>query len=163
MNVVTPFVADSQSSKATEPRERALDNPTMSAQALAGLDATPGDSTLDTALSQSLAAPAEIVSLVSVQFVGALSRTTTGTPYWLDGIEHLVEHPGVVEVRGRELRREWDALAVDHNMALRARFPAIRRIRAGFAAPPGAAMLAESSEARDQSILSASPNRLSKL
>jgi hypothetical protein len=64
-----------------------------------------------------------------------------------------------VDIGPREFRCQWDALPVDHNMALRARFASIRRIRPGFFAPPGAGTLAESSEARAQSILSASPKR----
>src|ERR671921_513246 len=47
-------------------------------------------------------------------------------------------------------------------MALRARFAAICRVRARLLAPPGAATLAESSEALDQSIRPASPRRSSR-
>ena len=55
--------------------------------------------------------------------------------------------------------RERDAFSVDHNMALRARFPFIRRIRSGLVAPFLAGMLVESKEALSQSIWSASPRR----
>ena len=55
--------------------------------------------------------------------------------------------------------REWNASFVDHNMAFGALFAAIRRIRPGLFAPPGAGTLAESSEARDQSMWSALPKR----
>jgi hypothetical protein len=54
--------------------------------------------------------------------------------------------------------RERYSLGVDHNMALRARFSFIRGIRAGTFSPLLAATLAESTAARDQSILPASPN-----
>jgi hypothetical protein len=43
-------------------------------------------------------------------------------------------------------------VGIDHKMALRARFAAIRRIRPGRFAPPGAATLDASMAARDQSI-----------
>jgi hypothetical protein len=46
----------------------------------------------------------------------------------------------------------------DHNMALRARFACIRRIGTSTFSPFLAATLAESTAARDQSILPASPN-----
>ncbi len=52
-------------------------------------------------------------------------------------------------------------MGVDHKMALRARFAAIRRIRPGLSAPFLAGMLALSRLALDQSILSASPSRSS--
>ncbi len=56
---------------------------------------------------------------------------------------------------------EWNASFVDHNMAFRALFAAIRRIRPGLFAPPGAGTLAESSEALDQSMWFALPKRSS--
>jgi hypothetical protein len=61
----------------------------------------------------------------------------------------------------REDDSEWDATPVDEEMALRARFAAIRRIRAGLLAPLLAGTLAESREARDQSSFSASVKRWS--
>jgi hypothetical protein len=54
-------------------------------------------------------------------------------------------------------------LGVDHQMALRPRFAAIRRIRPGVFAPLLAAILAESNEARDQSRCSACCKRLSNV
>jgi hypothetical protein len=69
-----------------------------------------------------------------------------------------------VDVGRREPDRERDALPVDHNMALAARFAAIRWIRADLlvgTAPPLAATLEPSRLARDQSIRSASPSRSS--
>jgi hypothetical protein len=52
---------------------------------------------------------------------------------------------------------------VIHNMALRARFAAIRRVQVGGSAPFLAAMDEESSAARLQSSLSASARRSSKV
>jgi hypothetical protein len=43
--------------------------------------------------------------------------------------------------------RQWDTLAVDHKVELRARFAPIRQIGAGFS--PGAGTVPESSEAHD--------------
>jgi hypothetical protein len=66
-----------------------------------------------------------------------------------------------VEIRRTQLHRERDALSLDHKMALRARFAAIRRIRPGRSAPLGAGTENESIQARLQSIWSASPSRSS--
>jgi uncharacterized membrane protein YgcG len=68
-----------------------------------------------------------------------------------------------MHVSSRQCYRERDATSFDHKLALRARFAAIRRILSGFSAPPTAATLAESNEARDQSIRSAWPRRSSKV
>ena len=159
MDVIASLVANPESSEAAEPGQRALGNPTLAPKSLLRLDAPSRDAPLDAPSSQRLATLGEVVSLVRVQLLGTLSRTTSGTLDRLDAIDQLLEQHRVVDVGRREPRRERDALALDHNMALRARFAAIRRIRAGFGAPPGAATLAESREARDQSILSAAPRR----
>jgi hypothetical protein len=60
-----------------------------------------------------------------------------------------------VDVGRREPDRERDALAVDHQMALAARFAAIRRVRANLLvrpSPPLAGTLEASRLARVQSI-----------
>jgi hypothetical protein len=63
-----------------------------------------------------------------------------------------------MDIGGRQGYGERDSVSVGHNVALRARFATIRWIRPGFSAPPGAGTLAESSDARDQSIRSACPS-----
>jgi len=64
-----------------------------------------------------------------------------------------------MDICGTRHHCEWDSAPVANNMALRARFCFICRIRSGFVAPFLAGMLDESKEARSQSIWSASPNR----
>ena len=64
-----------------------------------------------------------------------------------------------MDVCGAEDYRERDASLVCHNMALRARFSLIRRIRAGSLSPLFAVTLAESRETLSQSIRSALPRR----
>jgi hypothetical protein len=81
----------------------------------------------------------------------------------LDGIHSLFQDLGVMDVGSRVSYRERDTVSVDHNMALRARFALIRRVRAGLLAPPGADTLAESKEALSQSISSALPSRSNKI
>jgi hypothetical protein len=62
-------------------------------------------------------------------------------------------------VGGGEHCGERDAPSVRHNVALRARFATMRRIRPGFSTPLFAGTLAESSEALSHSIRLASPRR----
>jgi hypothetical protein len=71
---------------------------------------------------------------------------------------HRGQHMRIVKISRSLLHRERDALPVDHNMALRARFAAIRQIRPGRRAPFGAGTENESIQARLQSILSESPS-----
>src|SRR5205085_12296053 len=76
----------------------------------------------------------------------------------LDGSHNLDEHLTVMDIGSGTDYRERDPLSVDHKMALRSRFTSIRRRRPGCLAPFLAGTLAESTEARVQSILPASPS-----
>lgn len=80
-----------------------------------------------------------------------------------DECQQWLEEHRVVPVLPALEGCEGDAASVDHNMPLRARFARVpsgcRGIRPGLVAPLFASTLAESSEARDQSISSAAPGR----
>lgn len=69
------------------------------------------------------------------------------------------QHQAVIPVGPTQAQTERCARPVGHNTALPARFAAIRRVRAGDRAACLAAMAQESSQARLQSSLSASPRR----
>src|SRR5215210_1710316 len=116
-------------------------------------------SALYAAPSQSSLALVVIVGFVSMQFLWTPPRPTSRTLDGLYSIDKLFEDHRVVDVRGCEHYREWDAPSVRNKVALRALLSFIRRIRSGFRAPLLAGMEAESREARSQSIWSASPRR----
>jgi hypothetical protein len=98
-----------------------------------------------------------------MQLLGTPPRPApTRTPDGLYSVDEFFEDHRVVDVCGRKRYREWDAPSVRNKMTLRALLSFIRRIRSGFCSPLLAGMEAESSEARSQSIWSASPRRLSK-
>ena len=97
-----------------------------------------------------------------MQLVWSLARATPAAFDWEDLINGGLQHSYVMHIGCRQGYRQWDPFPLDHKMALRARFAAIRWIRPGFFAPPGAATVAESIAARDQSIWSASPRRFNK-
>src|SRR5215218_7372279 len=137
MYVVPPLVAHLQPPGAIEPRERPFHNPPVASQPLAGFDAPSGYPRGYAPLPERLAAAGEVVALVCVQLLGALARAAAGFADRLDGIHGLFQDLGVVDVGSRVDHRERDASPVDHNMALRARFALIRRIRSGFLAPRG--------------------------
>ena len=164
MQIGTALVADGQATEAIEPGQRAFDHPAMPTQPLARVDASPGDARDDTALATGSTAAWVIIALIRVQ-LGRTSARSAPTPTRLaqrrDRIERCLQQPRIMHGGCREPYRERDASSVDHKMALRARFATIRRIRPGCFAPLLAATLAESSEARDQSSLSASARRWS--
>ena len=98
--------------------------------------APPGDPRDDATASTIFEADA-VVPLVGVLLRRPLAESSWRPPNRLDGGDDLDEHRAVVDVRSGGSRRERDAVGVDHNMALRARFAAIRRVRAGVGPPSG--------------------------
>ena len=109
--------------------------------------------------SQRPPAARDVVGLVGVQLGRALAPPAVRRLDGRDGVEQFLEDDRVVAVGPGQEAGQRDAAPVAHNVALRARFAAIRRVGAGAVAPPLAGTLAESSEARLQSIWPASPRR----
>jgi hypothetical protein len=158
MDISPPFIANLQPAIAIEPGQGPLHYPAIAPEALAGVNRTPCDARGDASLAQGLPTPREVVPLVRMQLVRSLSRSPMRTFDGPNGIDRRLQHSGVMHVGCRLRYGERDPVSVGHNMPLRARFAAIRWIRPGFGAPPGAGTLAESSDARDQLIWSACPS-----
>ena len=158
MNICPTFVPNLQPSIAVQPRMRALDHPTVTTEPLLRFDPFTSDARSDAALTQGSFVLLRLISLVRVQlvrtFAGPPSRTLDG----LDRVYRCLKHRRLVDVGSRQDDRERNALSVDHKMPLRALFAAIRWILPGFFAPPGAATEAASTQARLQSMRSASPS-----
>ena len=163
MDVISSLIANLQPTMAIEPGQCPLHHPAVAPEALAGVDAPPGNARSDASLSQGLPTAGEVIGFVRVQLVRSLPRSPSRTFDRFNGIDRRLQHLGVMDIGRRLGYGERDPVSVCHNMALRARFAAICRIRSGFSAPPGAGTLAESSDARDQSIWSASPSRSSSI
>jgi len=159
MDVGASFVADGQPAEAMEPGQGALHHPTVSTQALAGVDALAGDAHPDVASGQRLAAAGDVRGLIGMQFGGPLASLSGRGLGRRDGVEQVLKDNRVVAVGPRQERGQRDSGALDHKMALRARFAPIRRIRPREVAPLLPGILAESKEARLQSRRSASPSR----
>ena len=139
MDVVPPLIAHLEAPKAVQPRQSALYHPPVPAQPFARLDPTPGDAGGYAPLPQGLAAPGEVVALTRVQLLWAPARATARLADRRDGVHGLLQRLGIVDVGGGLDYRERDAPSVDHSMALRALFAAIRRVLAGLLAPRGLA------------------------
>src|SRR5687767_61103 len=122
----------------------------------AGFDALAGDAAEDAASAEVAATPARVVRLVGVELVGPAARAAW--PRTLDRrhrLRYVLEDGAVVDVGGGEVDGQRDAVAVDQEVALRARLAPVGRVRAGIFAPLFDGMLALSRLARLQSIRSA--------
>jgi hypothetical protein len=149
------FVADRQTTEAVDPGKGTLNHPAVPPEPLAGLDPASGDAALDATPTQVGPTAREVVALVRMQLVGSLAWAAARPLDWLDGFDQVFEDDRVVDVGGREPDREWDALAVDQEVSLRARFAAVRRVGTDLlvrTTPLFAGTLEASRLARDQSI-----------
>ena len=155
MNVGPALVADRKTAESMQPRERPLHHPAEPAQPLARLHPAPGDARGDAAASAGSPAARVVVPLVGVELVRAPARWSGAAAHGQHSVEQVLEPLGVVLVGWPELNGEGEALRVYQQMVLRARFAAIRRIRAGLVAPLFAGTLEASSAARDQSMADA--------
>ncbi len=118
VDVGTPLVAHLQPPKAVQTRQRPFHDPSVPAQALARLDAPPGDVSGYALLTECFAAAREVVALVGVQLLGPLSRAAMSSADRSNGVDEILEHPRVVDVSRRVPYREWNAVSVDHKVAL---------------------------------------------
>ena len=153
------LIAYRQPAIPAKPRQRTLYHPPVASQPLARVDPASGDAWGYAPLPQGLTATREVVAFVGMQLLRTLPRSATRALDGLYGIHSLFQDLRVVYVCSREDYRERDASSVRNNVALRARFPLIRRILAGLLAPLFAGTLAESKEALSQSTWLASPRR----
>ena len=159
VDIGAPLIADGQTAEAAEPGQGSLDDPSVSAQTLAAVHPTPSDAGHDGAGAAFGPAAPVIIGLVRVQLLGPPARPTSPVPHARHGVQGGRQHEAVVAVGWAQAHSERCASAVDHKMALRARFAAIRRVRSGFGAPLLAGTDALSRLARLQSRCPASERR----
>jgi hypothetical protein len=162
MNLLQLFVPDPQPSKAVRPCACALHDPAVAPQPLARVHPPPRDAWLYTSAAKLRVQCSRVICLVRVQLRGAPSRSASHLTYWLNGVNAAQHHPCIVHVGSARHDRKREAFGFDHRMALRARFPSIRRIRAGLCHPFGAGTINESTDARLQASVSASARRASR-
>jgi len=159
MNVRPSLVPHLQATELIQPRQRPLDHPAIAPQPLTGIDAAAGDAWDDAPPAHRSPTGTRIIALVRMQLSWPLAGTAMPLANRRQGLQQPLQYLGIRHIGCGVADYEWDAVSFDHNRALRARFAAIRRIRAGGFAPRGAGPLAESRAARDQSIWSTCPKR----
>ncbi len=161
MDVGAAFVADCQATELVEPGEAALDDPAVAAELLGAFDAASGDPWHDVSAPAGITAAAVIVGFVGVQLVGPLPGTSRFAADGGNCIDQRFERHAVVDVGAGQQNGQRDTLPIRREMAFRAGPPAIRGVRTRGVAPFFAAMDDPSTQARLQSIRSASRNRRS--
>jgi hypothetical protein len=156
MNIAPAFIANQKPSEAVEPGKFALGDPSIATQPFARLDSLSRDARYDASLAKSTNVRSRAISEVAMKFRRPAARTPSPSAHGLDAVDHRSQRHDVRYIGRREhRRREGRAVAIRDHVVLRAWFPAIGRVRTGLRAPFFAGAWAESSAARDQSILPA--------
>lgn len=161
MDIGPALIPHDQAPEATQPGQGAFDHPTVAAQLLARVNPASRQAWDDVARPTGSPTKRMVVSLVAVEFVRTTPGMTRLAAHRWDRIQHVGQQQAIIAVGRREPYRQGNSVGLDHNMALRSRLATIRWIRPGRFAPLLAAMLAESSDARAQSNLSAPCKRVS--
>ena len=157
MDVGSLFVPDFEPPVAVHPTLRSFDYPAVLSELLAAFFSLAGDPRLDAAPPQHRAVRFVVVSLVSVQLPWPKARSASPARAHIgDGIHRRFQHFAVRNVRSRQHQAQRRSLRVYNRVPVRALLATVGRIRtSGFTAPffvSGAGTVAESQEARDQSI-----------
>ena len=165
VDVGAALAADREPSEAGEPSQGSFDDPAVAAEAIRALDAAAGDARRDRPLATFGSAAAVVAGLVGVEPLRAATGSAPAVPHARDDVEHGGQHAAVVPVGPAQLKAERRPAGVDHEVALGAWPAAVRGVRADLRvrrrAPPFAAMVALSIDARLQSSASAAARRSS--
>src|SRR5262245_8019334 len=162
MNIRPALIPNPQATILIEPGPGAFHYPAVPAQALRRLDAPARNPRCDASAAHGLAQLCCVVGFIGVQLHRPFARASQRTFNRSQCIESGEQHVHSVDAGRREGTGQWDALTVDHKMALRARFAAIRWSRPSRLAPFGASTVVESIAAQLESIRSASPSQFKK-
>jgi site-specific DNA recombinase len=158
---VLPTTPESEHIRFCHLRKDYFGDPAVAPQSGRALDAFAGDAAADTPAAQVAPAVAHVVGLVGVDRARAAARAAPPPLQRRDRLQQRLEQPVVGPLRPAQPGREWDALAVDRDVVLGARFAPVRRVFPRRGAPFFAGTLALSTLTRDQSIASAPASRAS--
>ena len=112
MDIRTALVTDGKPTIASQPGQRALDDPPVASQFLACFHATSCYPRPDAALAKEPAAAGKIVTFVGMELTGSLARPAPLAPHGDYGVDEFGEHLGIVHVGTGERHGEWHAVRV---------------------------------------------------
>lgn len=151
MHTGAPLVADRQTSKPMEPRDRSFDHPARAAQPAAVIAAAFSQQRANPARSQLGAMRLRVVAAVALHQLRLASRPPRSAAKDRHGIDQRQQLGDVMVVGGRHRRDERNPVRVGENMMFRPGFAAIGRVRSSFFPPRSARSEPLSTTARAKS------------
>jgi len=163
MNVITTFITNSQSAKLMQPGKCTLDHPAKHTQSAAVFRSAFGQNRAYTKFTQCISMWLTVIGSVTLNTIRFLTRTTHFACDRRNRSNQWQKLSYIVAVGSRDFYCEGDTIGIGDNVMFRPQFPSIRCIRARFRPPKTALTEAESTTAREKSILSFSRRWLSKM
>jgi hypothetical protein len=109
----------------------------MPTKAFAGFNPAPGDSGLNTPLFKRTVTAWIIIALVGMEFGWSSTWAAARLENIGYGVHHRLKHFGIVDIGGGVPNDKRNAVRINHQVAFRARFAPIGRIRASIWATCG--------------------------
>lgn len=162
MNVITTFITNSQSAKLMQPGKCTLDHPAKYTQSAAIFRSAFRQNRAYTKFTQRISMWLTVIGSVTLNTIRFLARATHFACDRRNRSNQWQKLSYIVAVGSRDFYCERDTVGIGDNVMFRAQFPSIRCIRARFRPPKTARTEAESTTAREKSILSFSRRWLSK-
>ena len=163
MNIITSFITNSQSTKLVQPGKCSLDHPAKYTEATAVFRSAFCQNRIYTQFTQSISMGLTVIGSITLNTIRSLTRTTHLACNWRNRLNQRQKLSYIVAVGSSDFYRERDTVGISDNVMFRPQFPSIRCIRARFRPPKTARTEAESTTAREKSILSFSRRWLSKM
>ena len=118
MNVNAALKAGTQLAEGCQPSVGALNYPPMASESVIALDASAGDTILNTAALEVSATPGEVVALVRMQLGRPSARPARLAAHGSQGVYQLLENHRIMAVGPGDAEHQRDALAVRDEVAL---------------------------------------------
>lgn len=125
------FVAAVEPTAAGEPGHGPLNNPSVAAEPLRGLDPFAGYAVADAPLAEPSAQVVIVVALVGVQLCRAAATGSAGRTNRRDATHERLKALAVVHVGSRDAQRQWESVPVRDQVNFRSQLAAVGRIRSG--------------------------------
>lgn len=163
MNIITAFITNSQPAKLMQPSKRSLDHPTKNSKAASLFCPAFGQNRIYAQLTQCISMWLAVIGSITLNTIRSLARMTHLACYWRNRLNQRQKLGYIVAVSSCNFHCERDSIGIGDNVMFRPQFPSIRCIRARFRPPKTALTEAESTIAREKSILSFSRRCLSRM
>ena len=154
MNIATPFITHTQSAGLMQPSKRTFYNPACLAQSASIFSSAFGQQRFDIHSSQCEPMRLRIVPSITLNDIGSFYRPTFFAGYFRNGLHQIKKLRDIVAIRTGNDGGKRNSICIGNHMMLTAFFPPICWVWACFLPPKTARTDAESTTARDKSILS---------